>query len=68
MGAVFGWVFFAHQVGAALASFIGGVARDSLGDYTAAFLGAGVLAILASLMVLIIRREDASPGPEAARA
>jgi sugar phosphate permease len=68
VGAVFGWVFLAHQVGAALASFIGGVARDSLGDYTAAFLGAGVLAILASLMVLVIRREDASPGTEAARA
>jgi sugar phosphate permease len=68
VGAVFGWVFFAHQVGAALASFIGGVARDSLGDYTAAFLGAGVLAILASLMVLVIRREDAPLGPEAARA
>jgi sugar phosphate permease len=68
VGAVFGWVFFAHQVGAALASFLGGVTRDSLGDYTAAFLGAGVLAILASLMVLVIRREDASPGPAAARA
>jgi hypothetical protein len=39
-----------------------------LGDYTAAFLGAGVLAILASLMVLVIRREDAPLGPEAARA
>jgi sugar phosphate permease len=68
VGAVFGWVFFAHQVGAALASFLGGVTRDSLGDYTAAFLGAGVLAILASLMVLVIRREVASPEPGAVRA
>jgi sugar phosphate permease len=68
VGAVFGWVFFAHQVGAALASYLGGVTRDSLGDYTAAFLGAGVLAILASLMVLVIRREGAPPGAEAARA
>ncbi len=68
VGAVFGWVFFAHQVGAALASYIGGVVRDSMGEYTAAFLGAGVLAILASLMVLVVRREDAPPGPEAARA
>ncbi len=68
VGAVFGWVFFAHQVGAALASYLGGVVRDSMGDYTAAFLGAGVLAILASLMVLVVRREGASPEPEAARA
>ena len=64
VGAVFGWVFFAHQVGAALASYIGGVVRGSMGDYTAAFLGAGVLAILASLVVLIIRREDATPRPK----
>jgi sugar phosphate permease len=68
VGAVFGWVFFAHQVGAALASYLGGVVRDSMGDYTAAFLGAGVLAILASLIVLVVRREGASPEPEAARA
>ncbi len=50
VGAVFGWVFFSHQLGAALASYLGGVARDSLGDYTAAFLAAGALAILAALM------------------
>src|SRR5215207_6948116 len=68
VGAIFGWVFFGHQIGAALASYLGGVVRISLGDYTAAFLGAGVLAILASLMVLVIRREPTPFGPEAARA
>jgi hypothetical protein len=47
---------------------LGGVVRVSLGDYTAAFLGAGVLAILASLMVLVISRESAPFGPEGARA
>jgi hypothetical protein len=30
VGAVFGWVFFSHQVGAALAAYLGGVTRDSL--------------------------------------
>src|ERR687890_612087 len=68
VGAIFGWVFFGHQIGAALASYLGGVVRISLGDYTAAFLGAGVLAILASLMVLFIRREPTPFGPETARA
>jgi sugar phosphate permease len=68
VGAVFGWVFFGHQIGAALASYLGGMVRVSLDDYTAAFLGAGVLAILASLMVLVIRRESTPLGPEAARA
>jgi hypothetical protein len=47
---------------------LGGIVRVSVGDYTAAFLGAGVLAILASLMVLVIRREATPFGPEAARA
>jgi sugar phosphate permease len=61
VGAVFGWVFFSHQVGAALASYLGGVARDSLGDYTAAFLAAGILAILAALMASRITREPLSP-------
>ena len=71
VGAVFGWVFFSHQVGAALASYLGGVARDSLGDYRAAFLVAGLLAILAALMASRITREPLSPestGPEGARA
>src|SRR3712207_6268047 len=68
VGAVFGWVFFGHQIGAALASYLGGLVRVSLGDYTAAFLGAGVLALLASLMVLVIRRESTPFEPEGARA
>lgn len=59
VGAVFGWVFFAHQIGAASASYLGGVTRDSLGSYTMAFLAAGILAILASLMALAVRRESA---------
>jgi sugar phosphate permease len=66
VGAVFGWVFFSHQVGAALASYLGGVARDSLGDYTLAFLAAGVLAILASLMAYLINRRPLSPAPAGA--
>ncbi len=67
VGAVFGWVFFSHQVGAALAAYLGGVARDSLGDYTAAFLAAGALAILASLIVSRINRDPLPPAPEGAR-
>src|ERR671916_384243 len=66
VGAVFGWVFFSHQVGAALASYLGGVARDSLGDYTLAFLAAGVLAILAALMAYLINRRPLSPAPAGA--
>ena len=66
VGAVFGWVFLSHQVGAALASYLGGVARDSLGDYTLAFLAAGALAILAALMAYLINRGPLSPTPAGA--
>lgn len=67
VGAVFGWVFFSHQVGAALASYLGGVARDSLGDYTAAFLVAGILAILAALLASRITRAPLPPVPAGSR-
>jgi len=62
VGTVFGWVFCAHQLGAASASYLGGVARDTLGDYTAAFLVAGALAILAAIMASLVRRDAASAG------
>jgi len=67
VGTVFGWVFFSHQIGAALASYLGGVSRDSFGDYTAAFLGAGILAVLAAMMALLVRRRPASANPAEAR-
>jgi predicted MFS family arabinose efflux permease len=56
VGTVFGWVFCAHQVGAALAAWLGGVARESLGSYSLAFLTAGALAGVAVIMSLRIRR------------
>ena len=58
-------MFFSHQVGAALASYLGGVARDSLGDYKLAFLAAGILAILAALLASQIKREPSKPIGEA---
>jgi sugar phosphate permease len=56
VGTVFGWIFFSHQVGAALAAYFGGLARVVLGDYQAAFLVAGVLAVLAAAMALRVNR------------
>ena len=51
---LFGWIFCAHQVGAALAAYFGGVARDTLGDYQLAFIAAGTLAVIGGLMALRI--------------
>jgi sugar phosphate permease len=67
VGTVFGWVFLSHQIGAALASYLGGVSRDTFGDYTAAFLGAGILAVMAAMMALLVRRRPASTSPAEAR-
>lgn len=52
VGTVYGWIFCSHQVGAALASWLGGVVRDSAGSYSAAFISAGVLAVAAGLLAL----------------
>lgn len=68
VGLVFGWVFFSHQVGAALAAYLGGLLRVSLGDYQFAFLAAGVLAILGGAMALCVNRRVATPVPAVATA
>ena len=47
---VFGWVFAAHQVGAAVAAFAAGVARDQTGSYTIAWIGGAALCVLAAAM------------------
>jgi MFS family permease len=55
-GLIFGWVFCAHQIGAALAAWLGGVAHDLSGHYGLAFIAAGILAITATGLSLGIRR------------
>jgi sugar phosphate permease len=55
VGTVYGWVFCSHQVGAALAAWLGGVTRDLFGDYMLAFLVAGTIAMLAAMLSLRIR-------------
>jgi sugar phosphate permease len=57
VGIVYGWVFAAHQLGAAMAAWIGGLARDNLGDYTLAFTVAGMTAVIGGFLALGIRNE-----------
>jgi sugar phosphate permease len=56
VGTVYGWVFCSHQVGAALAAWGGGLARDWLGSYALAFLVAGALAMAGAMLALRIQR------------
>ncbi|MFN8620727.1 MAG: MFS transporter [Chloroflexota bacterium] len=71
VGKLYGWIFFSHMVGAALAAWAGGVVREVFGDYTAIFLAAGLLGLVAAAMALRIshpglaRRPDAGLSPAA---
>jgi MFS family permease len=47
---VFGWVFASHQVGAAIAAFGAGLARDLLGSYNLAWYIAGGLCVIAAFL------------------
>jgi predicted MFS family arabinose efflux permease len=58
---VFGWVFAAHQLGAACAALAAGVTRDSLGSYDAAWYGGAVLCAVGAALSLSIRRRPAVP-------
>jgi sugar phosphate permease len=61
VGVVYGWVFASHMVGAAVAAWAAGIVRESVGDYAAAFVAAGWIAIVAGFAALMIRRQ----GPDA---
>jgi len=55
---VFGWVFAAHMIGAAVAATVSGALRASTGDYMEAWILAGVLAIAAGLACLAIPKRS----------
>jgi MFS family permease len=59
---VFGWVFCAHMLGAAVAAMGGGLTRDLLSSYVPAFLVSGTFCLLAALAALAVPK-----GPVAAK-
>ncbi|SOZ38208.1 MFS transporter [Cupriavidus neocaledonicus] len=65
---VFGWIFAAHQIGAAVAAFGAGLSRTLLLTYTPALYAAGAACLVAALMALMVSRQRAGVAPEAARA
>ena len=67
VGELSGWIFLAHQVGAALAASLGGWIHDLTGSYTWAFISAALLAFVAAGLSLAIREEPMTsrPGPAA---
>jgi sugar phosphate permease len=58
---IFGWVFTAHQLGAATAAVGAGATRDMLMSYLPAFAFAGVACLVAAIAVLTVRKRPAAP-------
>ena len=53
---VYGWIFAAHQLGAASIALAAGAVRTFFGDYQIAFMTSGLLCLIAAGMVLRIGR------------
>ena len=58
---MFGWIAASHQAGAASAAWLAGVTREGTGSYMLAFMGAGALCLVASIMVAFIGRGAERP-------
>jgi len=58
-GLIFGWIFSAHQLGAATAAYGAGLTRRLLLTYNPALIAAGVACVLAALTVMTLRRAPA---------
>ncbi|HET7095594.1 MAG TPA: MFS transporter, partial [Thermomicrobiales bacterium] len=53
---VYGWVFTAHQLGAATVASAAGVIRTVTGGYELAFVGSGLLCLVAAALTIFLRR------------
>lgn len=58
-GMVFGWVFMAHQIGAAVAAYGGGLSRSLTASYLPAFYTAGIACLFAALAALAVKPRPA---------
>lgn len=57
VGTLYGWIFCSHMIGAGIAAQAGGFFRDRLGDYHLIFISAAVMGIVASTLVLQLKRQ-----------
>jgi sugar phosphate permease len=58
VGIVFGWIFAAHQVGAATAAWAANASRTWFGTYNYAFVSGGILCLLAAGLSLTMEKTD----------
>ncbi len=64
-GLVFGWIFAAHQLGAAVAAYGAGLTRTLLLTYNPALFTAGAACLVAAVSVLAIRAAGRPAAPSA---
>ncbi|WP_231444048.1 MFS transporter [Brevibacterium zhoupengii] len=57
---VFGWVFAAHQLGAAAAALGAGLIRDTFGEYTYAWWGGAAMCLVAAGLSFAVKRSRQS--------
>ena len=55
---MYGWIVAAHQVGAGVAAFGGGLLYKFYGSYMLAFIMAGMLCVVASLFVIVMKKHN----------
>jgi sugar phosphate permease len=60
---MFGWIAAAHQIGAATAAWVAGTLRTDTGSYVSAFISAGALCMVASIMVTFVAKEQHDTRP-----
>lgn len=60
---VFGWVFAAHQLGAAAAALAAGAVRDATGQYTYAWFAAAAMCTIAAVISATMRKDARKPEP-----
>ncbi len=56
VGLVYGFIYLSHMLGAAVAAELGGIVRDNAATYAPAFVVAGLLAMVAAVVALRMRR------------
>jgi MFS family permease len=61
LGTIYGWIFFSHMIGAAVAAYAGGFFRVVLGDYHLMFISAAAMGFVA---VALTQRISTSARPE----
>jgi MFS family permease len=65
VGTLYGWIWFSHMIGAAIAAYAGGFFRVLLGDYHLMFVSAGILGFIAVTLVSRIPESGREAPPRA---